>query len=197
MLDRKPIFDEVRHLLGRGFDRHEVAALDCAIDRALGLTAPATAERRLGTAGRALIQKWEGCGKRRADGRFDAYPDPGSADGHPWTIGWGSTGPDVGPGTIWTQAQCDARFDRDVLRYVEDVARALGDAPATQNQFDALVSFHYNTGAIATATLTKKHIAGDHTGAAHEFGKWIYNDGKLMNGLKARRAEEAALYVRA
>jgi GH24 family phage-related lysozyme (muramidase) len=65
------------------------------------------------------------------------------------------------------------------------------------NQFDALVSFHYNTGAIATATLTKKHITGDHAGAAHEFGKWIYNDGKPMNGLKARRAEEAALYVRA
>ncbi|MCT2401148.1 lysozyme [Novosphingobium mangrovi (ex Huang et al. 2023)] len=197
MLDRKPIFDEVRHLLGRGFDPHEVTALDCAIDRALGMPAHAATGHRLGAAGKALIRKWEGCGKRRADGRFEAYPDPGSADGDPWTIGWGSTGPDIARGVIWTQAQCDARFDRDVAAYAEEVAGALGPAPTTQNQFDALVSFHYNTGAIGTATLTKLHRQGSFAEARGEFGRWIYNDRKPMRGLKARRAEEADLYGRA
>ncbi|WP_245892347.1 glycoside hydrolase family protein [Novosphingobium guangzhouense] len=149
---------------------------------------------KLGTAGAALIKKWEGCEKKRADGRFDAYPDPGSKDGKPWTIGWGSTGPDVKPGTIWTQAQCDARFDVDIVKYVEDVAMFLGAAPTTQAQFDALVSFHYNTGAIASATLGQMHKAGRFDDAADQFARWIYNDGKPMNGLKSRRADEAALY---
>lgn len=193
MLDRQPVFDEVRRLLGRGFDHAEVERIDSALDRMLGL-APPRSEPALGAAGRALIRKWEGCARRRSDGRFAAYPDPGSADGRPWTIGWGSTGPDIVEGTIWTQAQCDARFDRDIVRYVAAVARALGDAPTTPNQFDALVSFHYNTGAIATATLTKLHRQGRFAEARAEFGKWIYNDQRPMPGLKARRAEEAELY---
>lgn len=194
MLDRKPIFDEVRHLIGRGFEPAEVALLDSAIDRALAAAPRAPTEHQLGAAGKALIRKWEGCARHRPDGRFDAYPDPGSANGEPWTIGWGSTGPDIREGVIWTQAECDARFDRDIVRYVNEVARVLGDAPTTQNQFDALVSFHYNTGAIRTASLTKLHRQGRFAQAQREFAKWIYNDHQPMNGLKARRAEEAALY---
>lgn len=197
MLNRKPIFDEMRLLLGRGFDDAEVARIDTAIDRALGLSPASPGQWQLGDAGKALIRKWEGCARRRSDGRFEAYPDPGSADGKPWTIGWGSTGADIGKGTIWTQAECDTRFDRDILRYVEEVAETLGDAPTTQNQFDALVSFHYNTGAIATATLTKLHRQGRFAEALAQFGKWIYNNHKPMNGLKARRADEAALYAKA
>lgn len=199
MLDRKPIFDEVRKLLGRGFTQAEVSRLDRAIDlaqREPERTGIPAADLRLGEAGRALIRKWEGCARRRADGRFEAYPDPGSADGRPWTIGWGSTGPDIGPGTVWTQAQCDARFDRDIERYVAEVAATLGDARTSAAQFDALVSFHYNTGAIRKATLTRLHRQGRFAEAAREFGKWIYNDGRVLAGLKKRRGEEAALYAR-
>ena len=192
MLNREPIFDEVRRRLGRGFAQSEVARLDEAIDRALNQTAPPP--RQLGLAGRALIRKWEGCAKRRSDGRFEAYPDPGSADGMPWTIGWGSTGPDIRGGVIWTQAECDARFDRDILKYVNEVAQALGDAPTTPNQFDALVSFHYNTGAIDRASLTRLHRQGRFAEAQGEFGKWVHNNGPVLAGLEKRRAEEAALY---
>jgi GH24 family phage-related lysozyme (muramidase) len=150
--------------------------------------------KRLGPAGAALIKKWEGCHKLRSDGRFAAYPDPGSADGRPWTIGWGSTGAGIRKGAVWTQAQCDARFTADIQRFVDAVARTLGTAPTTQNQFDALVSFHYDTGAIASATLTRLHKQGKFPDAAKEFAKWINNDGKPMKGLINRRAEEARLY---
>lgn len=151
--------------------------------------------RTLGAAGKAIIQKWEGCARRLANGTFAAYPDPGSADGRPWTIGWGSTGPDVTESTIWTQAQCDARFDIDIRRYVQAVAQFIGANPTTCNQFDALVSFHYNTGAIRRSTLGRLHNQGRFARARAEFAKWIYNDGKPMNGLKARRADEANLYA--
>nr|WP_314468207.1 lysozyme [uncultured Novosphingobium sp.] len=196
MFHRKPIFDEVRLLLGRGFTSGEVAALDRAIDTALAQDSESLpAGHTLGSAGQTLIQNWEGCAKRRADGLFEAYPDPGSQDGRPWTIGWGSTGADIGPETVWTQAQCDARFDREITRYVQEVVAAIGDEATSPHQFDALTSFHYNTGAIADATLTKLHRAGRFAEAAVQFGKWIYNDGKVLEGLKRRRAEEAALYL--
>ncbi len=194
-MERKPIFDAVRQLLGRGFRGREVAALDGAIDVALGLAAPPASANThaLSSAGLALIQRWEGCAKRRADGRYGAYPDPGTG-ADPWTIGWGTTGRDVVPGLIWTQAQCNERFERDVQRFVREVQAALAGAPTTQAQFDALVSFHYNTGAIRRATLTKLHKAGDHAGAAAEFGKWVHAAGQRLNGLVRRRADEAALY---
>jgi len=152
-------------------------------------------KRTVGKPGFSLIKRWEGCARKRSDGRFEAYPDPGSKDGKPWTIGYGSTGPDIAPGTIWTLQQCEDRFANRLQSYADEVAHAVGDAPTTQNQFDALVSFHYNTGAIAKATLTKRHIAGDNKGARAEFGKWVKNDGKTMKGLVNRRAEEAALYA--
>lgn len=192
MLDRKPIFDEVRQLLGGGFRPDEVARLDSAIDSAEGNTRPG---HTLGAAGAALIKKWEGCARKRSDDRFEAYPDPGSKDGKPWTIGWGSTGADIGPGTVWTQAECDARFLSDVQRFVDAVTRFLGAAKTTANQFDALVSFHYNTGAIATSTLGKLHRQGKFAEAAQQFAKWIYNDGKVLEGLRKRRADEAMLYT--
>jgi GH24 family phage-related lysozyme (muramidase) len=215
VVNRKPIFDAVRKLMGRAFAQAEVDALDEAIDRATGaLTgnlapgpanpgqpsaapAPAGPSRVLGAGGAKLIKKWEGCEKRRADGSFAAYPDPGSADGHPWTIGWGSTGADIRKGLVWSQAQCDARFDEDIKAYVAQVAKAIGTAPTTQNQFDALVSFHYNTGQIFRATLTSLHKQGAFAAARAEFGKWVYNDGKVMKGLVIRRADEAKLYARA
>lgn len=125
----------------------------------------------------------------------EAYPDPGTG-GAPWTIGWGATGPGIDQGTVWTQDACAARLEADLQRYAAEVADALGDCPASALQFDALVSFHYNTGAIARATLTRKHKAGDFEGAAREFDRWCYAGGRVMRGLARRRAAEAALYRR-
>jgi lysozyme len=195
-MNRKPVFEAVRIMIDRAFRPAEVATLDGAIDAALGLV-PAPSAHALGLAGAELIKRWESCERPRGDGCFEAYPDPGSADGQPWTIGWGSTGPDIGPAAVWTQAECDARFDHDAARCAAEVIRAIGEAPTTELQFDALVSFHYNTGRIARATLTRKHRAGDFVGAQAEFAKWIYNDGKVLRGLVRRRGEEAALYGRA
>lgn len=149
--------------------------------------------RLLGPAGLELIKRFEGCARVRPDGRIEAYPDPGSG-GDPWTIGWGSTGPGIAPGTVWTRRQCEERLAHDLLRYAQEVDRALGGAPTSQRQFDALVSFHYNTGAIRRATLTRRHRAGDHEGAATEFARWNRAGGRVMMGLTRRRAAEAALY---
>ena len=194
-MNRKSIFDAVRWLLGRGFRQSEVDALDRALDEATGV---ATGNRdgvqhKASQRGIDLIKRFEGCARVRSDGLVEAYPDPGTG-GAPWTIGWGATGLEIGPGTVWTQAQCDARLQSDIERHAQDVAQALGKAPTTQAQFDALVSFHYNTGAIARATLTKRHIAGDYYAAETEFARWNRAGGSIMRGLVRRREEEARLY---
>ena len=189
-MQRKVIFDAIRRMLGRGFARREVAALDAAIDAALGGDSP----RTVSPAGLSLIKQFEGCARVRPDRLVEAYPDPGTGAA-PWTIGWGATGPDIGPNTVWTRALCDARLEADVARHASEVAAAIGDAPTTQAQFDALVSFHYNTGAIGRATLTKRHLAGDYGAAAAEFARWNRAGGRVLKGLTRRRAAEAALYA--
>lgn len=156
--------------------------------------------RTVSPAGVDLIKRFEGCARLRTDGLVEAYPDPGTG-GAPWTIGWGATGRDhvhqgqIVQGTVWTQAQCDDRLAQDLIRYAAEVADALGHAVTSQPQFDALVSFHYNTGAIARATLTRKHVAGDVEGAAREFARWNRAGGRVLKGLVRRRAAEADLYL--
>lgn len=198
-MNRKAVFDLVRRLIGRGFRQSEVEALDRALDgadfSALDSVTSVTNARRLTVSetGLDLIKQFEGCAKRRPDGLYESYPDPGTG-GAPWTIGWGATGKDVTPTTVWTQEQCDARLQVDIARHARDVIRALGNAPTSQAQFDALVCFHYNTGAIHRATLTKLHKAGQHQLAAREFARWKFAGGRVLHGLVRRRREEAALY---
>lgn len=142
-----------------------------------------------------LIQEFESCAKKRKDGSYDAYPDPGSG-GDPWTIGWGSTGADIKKGTVWTQKQCDDRFAQHLASFGKDVSSAVGSAKTTQHQFDAMVSLAYNIGMgnFGGSTLLKKHKAADYAGAAAEFPKWNKAAGKVLPGLVKRRAAEAALY---
>lgn len=124
-----------------------------------------------------------------------AYPDPGSKDGKPWTIGWGHTGPEVKPGLVWVQEYADAAFLIDVTRFERDVTRFV-KVPLIQGQFDALVLFAYNVGSksLETSTLLRKLNAGDYDGAALEFRRWNKNDGKVMRGLTRRRAAEECLF---
>lgn len=152
---------------------------------------PLTASRKA----LALIKQFEGCQKVLPDGRIAAYPDPGTG-AEPWTIGWGSTGPDIRKGTIWTQAQADARFAEDIAEFSQGVAELIGKAPTTQSQFDAMVSFAYNLGlgSLKESTLLRRHKEGSYAGAALEFTRWNKAGGKVLSGLIRRRAAEAELY---
>lgn len=143
----------------------------------------------------ALVQQFEGCARKQADGTFAAYPDPGTG-ADPWTIGWGSTGLDIKRGLVWTQQQCDDRLEQDIAGFAIRVAGAIGATSASQHQFDAMVSFAYNIGVanLAGSTLLKLHKAGDFAGAQQQFGRWNKAAGKVLPGLTRRRAAEAALY---
>jgi lysozyme len=80
-------------------------------------------------------------------------------------------------------------FRTDLKKYEDAVSRAV-KVPLKQHEFDALVHWHYNTGAIATATLTKKLNAGDRQGAAAQFLVW-----DKPAELKPRREKERDLFL--
>lgn len=189
-MNPKPIFDAVRTLHGP-LSQRDVDFINAAIAAAQAgeELPPASSGRDVTPEGLAAMRQHEGC-------RLNAYPDPGSRDGNPWTIGYGATGPGIARGTVWTQQQADDRFTADIRRFEDQVEKLLGNARTSPAQFDSLVSLAFNigVGAFGKSTLLKKHLAGDFEGAAREFGKWIMNDGKPMDGLRKRRAAEAAHY---
>lgn len=132
--------------------------------------------------GLAILQYFESC-------RLEAYWD---ADGKVWTIGWGDTGPDVVKGLRITQADADERLRRRLAReFVPSVLKALA-RPVNQAQLDAMVDLAYNIGvsAFQGSTLVRLFNAGDLAGAAEQFPRWNKSGGKVLLGLRRRRAAD-------
>lgn len=111
-----------------------------------------------------------------------------------WTIGIGHTkaagppNPETFNGEMPLGMAIDL-FAKDTARYIADVNAAL-KVPVAQHQFDALVSFHYNTGAIKRASLTRAINSDDLTSAAKGF--LLYNKPPEVVG---RRTKEALLFT--
>lgn len=143
----------------------------------------------------ALIKQFEGCAQRLPDGRLRAYPDPGTG-GAPWTIGWGSTGPDIRTGTIWTQAEADSRLAQEVGEKAAGVS-ALVTVPLSDTKLGACISLAYNIGLgnFGKSTVLRKLNGGDVAGAADAFLMWTKAAGKELPGLVRRRQAERALFL--
>lgn len=189
--DDKPIFDVARRLDDDddGLSQIEVSTINAGLIAAragtLNIPPAPRAGRQIGAAGLALIKEFEGL-------ELKAYLCPAKV----WTIGYGSTGPHVTPGQVITEAQAEARLQRDLDRFEDAVARA---APgATQAQFDAMTSLAFNIGigAFLKSSVLRLHKAGEHRAAAEAFGMWVKGGGRVLPGLQRRRAKEADLYRR-
>lgn len=179
-MNRSRIFDAVRKLRGgKAFTPEEVRQLDAAIDDSIE-TRPA---RRIGPKALQLIKDFEGL-------RLKAYKCPADV----WTIGYGSTGPHVREGFTITEEQAELLLTEDLRRFERGVANMGGEM--TQAQFGAMVSLAFNVGlgAFGGSTLLRKHLAGDHEGAAEQFARWNKGGGRVLPGLVKRRAAEAKLY---
>lgn len=109
------------------------------------------------------------------------------------TIGYGHT-LDVSPSDVVSEPQAAFMLKQELDEFAIKVEKLV--KKATQNQFDALVSFAYNVGtaALASSTLLKKHNAGDYEAAQKEFLRWDKAAGKTLAGLTKRRVHESALY---
>ena len=139
------------------------------------------------------VKRWEGM-------KLTAYPDPGSRDGTPWTIGHGHTSDGfmkVERGMSITPKQAEDALEFD-LNETAAAVDELVKVELTDNQFGALVSFAFNVGvgAFRKSTLLKKLNKGDYAAVPSELARWTRNDGKVMKGLVNRRAAEAGLWAK-
>ena len=143
----------------------------------------------------ALIRPFEGYHRRLPDGGCAAYPDPATKS-DPWTIGYGSTGPDIKPDTRWTHEQALAALRSETTQKALGVLK-LSPTLATEpdRRIAALTSFAYNCGLgnYRISTLRRRVNQRDWTEAAREIVKWNKAAGRVMAGLTRRRAAEAAL----
>jgi len=147
----------------------------------------------------SLIQHFEGL-------RLAAYWD---AAGGVWTIGYGHTGKDVHKGQTITREEACVLLAQDIHEAQTIVRQTCADVDLTQGQFDALVSFVFNVGAGRQnvkpgfayllngkpSTLLTRLLAGDVTGAADEFLKWVHAGGRRLPGLVRRRQAERELFL--
>lgn len=125
--------------------------------------------------------------------RYVAYLDTGGV----WTIGAGHTGPDVTEGMRIDDSQVDA-YLREDLAEAEEAINRLVKRELSQHQFDALVSFVFNIGVgqFAGSTMLKLLNRGDMAGAAAQFPRWKYDNGRIVGGLIKRRALERRIFER-
>ena len=145
---------------------------------------------KISPAGLSLIKNFESC-------VLKPYKDQGGK----WTIGIGhlineQLAEKYKAGI--TQAQADLWFNEDVRQVVDFLNIVLDKAPLKQNQFDSLCSFVFNIGqnAFRNSTMLKLLLNKDYTGAADQFGKWIYVNRKISTGLINRREKEKALFLK-
>lgn len=138
----------------------------------------------INAAGLALIKSFEGC-------QLTAYRCPAGV----WTIGYGSTGPQVIPGKKITQLEAEGLLRSDLKRFEQGVS-ALG-VELNENQFSALVSLAFNIGVenLRRSTLVKDLRAGDFASAADQFLVWDKAHGRSLPGLVRRRAAERKLFL--
>lgn len=124
-----------------------------------------------------LIKRFEGC-------RLKAYLCPAGV----WTIGWGSTGPGIVKGVVWTQAQADARLEKDAMVYAQGAAALSPVLLFDDLKLCAIADFCYNLGVsrYKISTLRKRVNAGDWEGACTELMKWTRGGGRVLPGLVLR-----------
>jgi len=138
--------------------------------------------------GMALIENFEGC-------RTTAYQDCVGT----WTIGYGHTSsagpPTVVPGMAISKAQALAILDTDVGNFSRGVESCVR-VPLSDNQFSALVSLAYNIGLaeFRKSSVLRAVNAGQNHAVPALMALWVKAGGKIVPGLVARRAAEAALF---
>lgn len=123
--------------------------------------------------------------------RLRAYQDTGGV----WTIGYGHT-KGVKRGDTCTKEQAEAWLKED-LAVAEEAVNRLIPYGLAAHQFDALVALTFNigVGAFEKSTMLKMLLLGDILGASKQFGRWVFDNGKKLNGLIERREAERKLFL--
>lgn len=142
--------------------------------------------------GLRLIKSFEGYHTKQPDGSCVAYLCPAKVP----TIGHGLT-EGVRIGMRMTAEEAEDALRKEIAKHEAAVNR-LVTVEINQNEFDAICSLCYNIGigALSKSSVLKRLNKGDRAGAAASFALWNKGGGRVLNGLVARRAREAALFMK-
>ncbi len=148
--------------------------------------------------GRKLIESFEGLILQSYDDYNDHIVNAGDTIHGVLTIGYGHTSvagaPIVFAGQTLSKDEADQILGSDLGRVEEEVNR-LVHVPLNQNQYDALVSFHFNTGALGKASALTLLNSGDYVGAADHLLQYNKAGGRVLAGLIRRRKAEHELFM--
>ena len=118
--------------------------------------------------------------------------------GKVWTVGYGCTGPDIKPGTTWTQAQAEsALIDRVTGAYNLAIHASPILKTASPSKQAAITDLIYNMGLHGYVGHSLKPLvdAGQWHSAAVEIKKFDHAGGVVQGGLTKRRLIESNLLI--
>jgi lysozyme len=114
------------------------------------------------------------------------------------TVGYGHTKAAAAKVNMSVGARLTEPEAAEILRAdlapLEANVNSVVTASLTQHQFDALVSFKFNTGKLAGTGLLTKVNARQFAEVPPEFMKWVKSKGVVLSGLKRRRQGEVDLW---
>src|SRR5882757_5983731 len=139
--------------------------------------------------GRELIEAFEGL-------FLHAYYD----SVHVLTIGYGHTNignipPFVKPGMTISVVQADQALNSDLDKFEARVLKIMAPMELAQVQFDALVSFDFNTGDLLSSSIDDKLRAGHVDAAMATLLQYNHAGGHELAGLTRRRKAERLMFL--
>lgn len=109
-----------------------------------------------------------------------------------WTIGYGFTGPDIGPKTLPMTKEAAVGLLNDKLGHLNSMLDIECREPLTDHQRAACLSLAYNIGMgeFGRSTLLKYLNDGAYGAACAQFSLFHFSKGISVGGLVKRRAAE-------
>lgn len=137
-----------------------------------------------------IAAQWAFTGQQEGR-RYRAYYD----QGHVLTVCDGHTGKDIIPNHTYTDAECDALFQQDLMTKaiipLEHMLKPSVSLPV--KVLRAILDWIYNVGAAnAAASTLIRLLNADYTGHAicDQFPRWVYVKNVFSKGLYNRRVTE-------
>lgn len=126
-----------------------------------------------------------------------AYPDPATR-GEPWTVCFGHTGPEVGPGYRLSLQECRALLLRDLDKHAEPIEKCvpwLKTAPIQVYVASVDFSVNLGPGTFCKSSIARNFNAGRYREACDVFPAYNRAAGIVFPGLTRRRAQERKLCI--
>lgn len=108
------------------------------------------------------------------------------------TVCQGYAGKDVVKGKTYTKDECATLLERELASHGKGVLECT-KVPLNQHQYDAFTLFAYNVGVNAfcgSKSVLKPLNEGNYPLACKGLLRWVYADGKYVQGLANRRQYE-------